>query len=354
MRYHAQFAKNTPQTTPRCQGGNFEAPVTLDYQTEARMALKRQAIPLPNLAGMTVLDVGCDHGYWSRLASEMGASRVLGLDRNRVVKGVGHVDLIARNRAQEWPRCSFEHIDLGKEWREFGRFDVVFLFSLYHHIFENCGDHAAIWMWLARHVDDGGLVLWENPVDATDSVVQRNVSSDKRQRYTREAILDAAQEWFKPEYVGPALHEPTREVWRFRPVSRLGETLSGTVEKGAGGASVAFMFDGHRRTREIEHILGFEPFPGSLNVRLDAAFDWARGYYPAALLDVKDRKKGLGSEWAMRPARFYPVRIRSGGDWQQAFAFRFDGERYAENFVELIAPVRLRSYLTGEKVTLWR
>ena len=177
------------------------------------MDLKRRAVPLPDFTGKTVLDVGCDHGYWCKLAADGGATRVLGLDRGRDVRDVGFVDLVERNRAQGWERCEFERINLGKEWTQFGRFDVVLCMSMYHHAHGNCGDHAALWRWLRDHTADGGVLLWEGPLDTRDGVSARWAGPD----YTREAILSAARLFFDVEEVGPALHEPTREVLRCTP-----------------------------------------------------------------------------------------------------------------------------------------
>jgi len=72
--------------------------VAPDYQTPRRMAAKLQAVPLPELRGKRVLDVGCDAGAWCWLAAEQGAADVLGLDRGREVRGRGFVDVIKENR----------------------------------------------------------------------------------------------------------------------------------------------------------------------------------------------------------------------------------------------------------------
>src|SRR6516165_12137463 len=77
----------------------------------------------------------------------------------------GYVDLMALNRKRaedEGHRnLRFEHIDVGKQWREFGHFEVVFLFSLYHHIYECAGgDHRPIWFWLWRHCTSNAVVIW--------------------------------------------------------------------------------------------------------------------------------------------------------------------------------------------------
>lgn len=318
-----------------------------------RMKAKMEAIPLPDLAGKSVLDVGCDHGFWTFLAAFRGADYVLGLDRNRPVRGE-MFDLIASNRAvaDQWPalkKCFFENINVGKQWTHWGGFDVVFLFSLYHHIFENCGDHEAIWLWLRQHCKASGAVLWENPVDVDDGVAHAHISKDKHHLYTREHILAAANKYFTAEYIGPALHEPTRHVYRFWPKIDA-HLIAGKMEAGAGGAGKAFQYSENRRMKEIESIIGFEPFPGSLNIKLETTFDFGSGFFRADILDVVDRASGLDSFWKKRPCRFYPIKV---GGWP-AYAMRFEGETYPPDFLEVISSARLRDILPEENVVISR
>lgn len=322
-----------------------------DYQTDKRMGLKLAAIPFPDFRGKTVLDVGTDHGFFAFRAAEQGAS-VLGLDRNRDVRGE-RIDLIARNTqraAREGLRTRFEHIDIGKQWKLFGRFDVILVMSVYHHLYQNCGDHRPIWFWLWSQCKAAGEVLFEGPLDDSDPVVQVNVSDTNRPGYTKEAILEAASAFFDAEYIGPALHEPTRQVWRFRPHLVQWQRHAGVLQAGAGGASKAFEYADGRRISEIERVLGFRPVPGSLNVQLDRPFAWDDGFFRAQILDVKDRAKGLQSEWEPRWARFYPLTI----DGEDACAIRFEGERYDPAFLELIAPEKLRELVAGPQVTISR
>lgn len=299
-----------------------------DYQTAERMTLKESAIPIPDLADATVLDVGCDHGHWCRLAQKKGASRVLGLDRGRSVNGQW-TDLKEQNRDHE-----FRSIDLGKQWHEFGKFDVVFCFSMYHHVFENCGDHNAIWYWLWKHT--GKELLWEGPTGKDDSVVKLNVSND----YNAVEIFDAAQNYFDVDYVGSAKHVKTRHVFRCVPKKLDAVSYLGKAESGSRGAAKAFQYAKFRRIDEIENALGVRVVPGTLNVRTERAFDWNRNYYRSQILDVRTRP-GLDGPWLPRWARFYPVMV-SG---IPAYAFRFEGEGYKDNFVELIAPVMLRDHI---------
>lgn len=325
-----------------------------DYQTPKRMELKRQAVPLPeDLSGKRVLDVGCDFGAWCWLATDAGATDVLGLDRNRVVKEYGPVDLVELNRQfaiLTGRNCWFEQVNLGKQWREFGKFDLILCLSMYHHFYECCGDHKPIWFWLWRHCGFDGEVLWEGPVNDSDPVVRANVSDENRKSYTLAKILEAAAPYFTAERLGAALHEPTREVWRFRSIGKTVAHSTATIRVGAGGAAGAFEYKDGRRVREIASILGFEPVPGSLNLALDDPFDWDSGYYRAQVSDVAERGKGLDVDWIPRWARFYPLTI----DGVHSCAFRFEGEKYGLNFAELLAPVRLRDAVKGPQVTIAR
>lgn len=300
-----------------------------DYQTAERMARKRACIPLPDLAGKSVLDVGCDHGYWDWLAAELGCARVLGVDRNRDGK-----DLIVLNLREAGLRglsdvCDFAHANVGRQWPDFGKFDVVFCFSMYHHVYESCGDHLAVWYWLWRHT--GSELLWENPVGDDDAVVKLNVSKP----YKQDEIRKAAEAYFDIEDIGPG-HVPTRRVWRCKPRKLPVIHWTGKPVSGGGGASKAFAHANDRRAGEIAEIVGEWPVPGTLNLRLETSFGWSRDYYRAQVLDVSDRTN-LNSEWKWRWARFYPVTVNG----INAHGFRFEGESYSDNYLELIAPVRL-------------
>lgn len=328
-----------------------------DYQQPERMMVKLAAVPLPaDLTGKSVLDVGCDHGFWSELAAQRGAARVLGLDRGREVRGRGFVDLPAENRERiKAPACRFARIEIGRQWHDFAAampgFDLVLVLSVYHHIYEQAGgDHAPIWYWLWEQIAEDGTLIWEGPTGIEDHVVARNVSQEHRGGYTRDRILAAARNWFDVEIVGPALHEPTREVWRCRPKAPRESVVVAELRAGAGGATPAFLYADGRRMDEIEQVLGWRPYPGSLNLALAEPFDWDSGYFRSKVLDVVDRKAGLASEWAPRWARFYPVLINR----LEAVAFRFEGERYPATMVELVAPLRLRDHITEPVAFLGR
>ena len=308
-----------------------------DYQTPDRMSTKLSAIPLPDLKGKRVLDVGCDERFWCDLAWQRGARRVLGVDRGR------------RAHDGQWINCADYTMDVGRQWHELGKFDVILCFSLYHHIYQSAGgDHRPIWFWLWRQLDKGGVLLWENPVDTNDTVVRANVSAEYHHNYHRDAILSTANRYFNIEYIGPAQHVPTREVYRFTRKPQLADVYDVVPREGTGGATKAFLYDDSRRLHELHHPFNIKCFPGSLNLVADRPFDWEHSYYRTQISDVKDRSAGLASEWTPRWLRFYPVTIVG----EKAWAFRFEGEKYSEHFVELVSNLRLRDFVKNEQTEL--
>jgi hypothetical protein len=214
--------------------------------------------------------------------------------------------------------------------------------SLYHHIFNVCGDHRAIWYWLSRVT--AGVLLWENPVDTSDVVVQMNLARELWPDYNEQQIRAAALEYFDIDFEGPAIHEVTRSVWRLKPKQNTIAIYRGTAQAGAGGAAKAFSHANGRRIAEIRKILGKDMVAGSLNVMLEQNFDWDHRYFRARLLDLADRSTGLAGRWAERWVRFYPLSVNGTAAW----AMRFEGERYPANFVELISDQPLRPLLAAD------
>jgi hypothetical protein len=300
-----------------------------DYQTPERMAKKLHAIPLPDLTGKSVIDIGCDMRFWCNLATERGASKVVGVDRGRDARG------------QPINMADFK-MDLGKQWKQVGKFDVAFMFSMYHHAYQSAGgDHKAVFFWALNQLKPDGVLIWEGPVDTRDVVVQKNIEPALQENYNLDAILDAAAEYFDVQFIGPAEHEEHRLVFYFYPRSRPWRCLEVEAIAGAGGASQAFNFAGGRRINEIAEATGMLCYPGSLNLVAERSINWWGRYYRAQILDLKDRKTGLNGEWEKRWARLYPVEFNG----QEAFVFRFESEAYSLKFFELVAPVRLRDYL---------
>jgi len=223
------MSKEPESLSPRSFEENLKIRREADYQqfhfaqdgkiraVRGRMLTKLKAFGelLPNFKGLSVLDIGCDYGFWCFLAAQQDASKVFGIDRNR-----NNIDLIYLNRqiTIQWPllygQCRFRKHDLGKEWPDLGKFDFVFMCSVYHHVYAACGDHNIIWDWLADCVE--GILLWEGPVDLKDPVSRKHIPPKYQSKYVSAAIYESASRHFYLEHTCPALHEPTRLVYKFR------------------------------------------------------------------------------------------------------------------------------------------
>jgi SAM-dependent methyltransferase len=300
---------------------------------------------LPAFENLRVLDIGCDFGFWSFTAASAGA-QVVGLDRSRAVRNLGHVNIpLLNNQTAIENRLSAQFYDYqaGNQWWDFIKFDLVFCMSLYHHIFNLCHDHLSIWFWLSRITK--GVLIWENPVDDSDTVVQMNLASELLPLYNEKSIRQAALNYFDIDFKGPAIHEVTRTVWKLKPKKIEPEIYCGTPRNGAGGATKAFQYSENRRINEIKEILGKEMIPGSLNITLEKNFDWDAHYFRAQLFDLKDRSTGLNGAWYRRWVRFYPVTFYDSRAW----IMRFEGEQYPLNFIELISDQLLAPLIHNKK-----
>ena len=84
-----------------------------------------------SLAGRRVLDLGCNAGYWSLLASDAGADFVLGVDSQQTF--IEQAELVFDAKGVDPARYRFEAADVFEH--ELGeRFDVVLCLGLMEHV----------------------------------------------------------------------------------------------------------------------------------------------------------------------------------------------------------------------------
>lgn len=321
-----------------------------DYQTDERMRAKLAAIPLPERIVGSLLDVGCESGYWCGLAKARGATRVLGIDRGRYVTSRQQFVNFAEENRRAYPECEFTEFEIGRQWPHLGTFQTVLCMSVYHHIWNLCRSHQSIWFWLWQHCAADATLIWEGPLSIDDSVVRKNIDASAQPFYTRSGILGAAREYFDVVEYGRAGHVNTREVWICKPRSGHSTwTAAARVRAGAGGASKAFAYAESRRIDEIHHALNFRAVAGTLNLQLGEPFDWDHGYVRFRMLDVIKRGSGLDGPWHQRWMRAYPLalRVESDDEFQTApvIALRFEEESYKQYFVEVISRYHLRHTL---------
>lgn len=93
-----------------------------DVPGDSRTLEKLNALKLPDLAGRTFLDVGCNEGYFCGFAKFMGAARSVGIDHSP--------EFIFRAQTR-FPDCEFH----ARSWENLpeGTFDVILLASALHY-----------------------------------------------------------------------------------------------------------------------------------------------------------------------------------------------------------------------------
>lgn len=111
----------------------------------------------------------------------------------------------------------------------------------------------------------------------------------------------------------------------------------GKAQDGGGGASKAMAAHRCRRMLEIREVLGWTPFPGSLNLTLDKPFDRSQPKI-SAMIHEKQPGGDYESKWEQKLFHFWPIKI-NGID---AAAVLIDGKQHSAHFLEVYAPVRLR------------
>lgn len=129
--------------------------------------------------------------------------------------------------------------------------------------------------------------------------------------------------------------------------------LEGCVTSGMGEGRHYISLPGY--TSQFRERLGYEPFPGTLNVELSSANIGQRTALttidPIQIDGWKDENRTYG------PAKVYPATIESGPDrYDTAHVIEPERTHHDESQLELLAPERLRDTLNlddGQEVTIY-
>jgi riboflavin kinase len=130
-------------------------------------------------------------------------------------------------------------------------------------------------------------------------------------------------------------------------------TLVGTVTSGMGEGRHYISLPGYKR--QFEDRLGYEPFPGTLNVRLDEESVRSRGRI--ASLDAVPIDGWEDEDRTFGPATCYAARLEHDGTgYDSAHIIVPERTHHDETQLEVIAPDRLRDELDlddGDEVTVY-
>ena len=123
---------------------------------------------VPDLAGKTVLDLGCGYGWHCKYAASLGANSVLGIDMS--CKMIEAAEKRNADPAIQYRICSLEEYDYPPE-----RFDLVISNLALHYI----SDLDEIYQNVYRTLKPGGVFLFniEHPV-FTSGVNQSWITGD--------------------------------------------------------------------------------------------------------------------------------------------------------------------------------
>ena len=289
----------------------------------------RYALIKPLLAKLrrpfTVLDIGTAQGYFAEwIATDFGA-RVLAIDAKASPHFVGGS-----------PRVTYRTQRLtAADLAALGTFDVVLALSVLHH----CTDWRAILAALPAMARARLIIETPNPAERLKQAVARADLA---------AIDKAVRALGKPIGTAPAVHQRTiaRPIVLARS-ARL--VLTGIVETGNGNHSrFAPKF-----AKRLGKILGYQPFPGSLNVRVTSDVNVvARLGTPAA--QYVDRRSVWGGKHAC-DYQYWPARLVTASGAVQGHAMRPGKRGHGPDSIEFLAAVKLRDALTladGDAVTL--
>lgn len=287
-------------------------------ECEARYEVVRQAVEGLRRP-FTVLDLGAAEGYFSvRLAQEFGA-RVVAIDSRPVVKAIE--GRVAAVRVQEMTP---------EDVRLLGTFDVVLALSILHHVPD--------WKGMLERLDRNfrSRLIVETPNPREKLRVAHN-------RDELPSILGGVlRRGFKQEGEAPAVWDSSLRRGIFVK-ERSGLPVYGTVRSGGGNNS------GHvaRFVDELADVLGYRPFPGSLNVKTRYAF--RLGPYAAEYVDPRRGRGGRrGGDYQIWPARI------EGYDGP-AHVIRPGVRGHGRYCLEVWAPEKLRDVLNvrdGDEVLL--
>lgn len=175
---------------------------------------KLKAIRLPDLAGKTFLDVGCNEGFFCGFARFRGAARSVGIDHS--------AQFIARAR-ERFPDCEFLH--QGWDTLPAGPFDVILLASALHY----AEDQPKLIRELVSRLSPGGTLVLELGVVSSRKAEWRRVERGIDERMfpsmpmLREVLGEYAWKWMGPSIVqqGDPVQRHVVHVSRRRPVAYL-------------------------------------------------------------------------------------------------------------------------------------
>jgi len=136
---------------------------------------------LPDLNGLTVIDLGCGFGWFCRWAREQGATRVVGIDISE--------KMLARAQATTADECiTFERADLERLDLPEARFDLAYSSLVLHYI----NDAVRFFQRVHRALVPGGRFVFstEHPIYMAPTNPVWSIDAAGRRTWPLDRYLD--------------------------------------------------------------------------------------------------------------------------------------------------------------------
>jgi SAM-dependent methyltransferase len=101
--------------------------VEIDDRGRVELMMEYLPLDLACFKGKSVLDIGCNGGWWSFLAEEVGAKEVLGIDVDSDM-----IALARTNGKRIGSKVKFETVSV--EDMKTRKFDIILLLAILHHL----------------------------------------------------------------------------------------------------------------------------------------------------------------------------------------------------------------------------
>lgn len=166
-----------------------------------------------DMTGLSMLDIGCNKGFFCFEAFLRNAEKITGID---VLQNIIRI----LNEITETSEClsNIEFISGGfsEKLKELGLFDIILFSSSYHYVYTDFLSHDRIFKILSDICKD--RVIIELPMERDDnfarSVLEKKCSGEALYAYNYHAILNSASKYFgSVRYVANSGFLRTRDIF---------------------------------------------------------------------------------------------------------------------------------------------
>lgn len=166
-----------------------------------------------DLSGKSVLDIGCNKGFFSFECLRRGANKVVGIDvLPQVIETLQKIVSCSRL----FKGLKFRNMRFGKELVSLGKFDLILFMSCYHYVYGDVQSHSKIFSTLSALCNE--RVILELPLELDDNFARKFLKTkcqgETLAGYNYHAIMHAASRYFgSVRYIANSGFLRTRDIF---------------------------------------------------------------------------------------------------------------------------------------------